>query len=267
MKKFFYLLLFPIFFACNNQEELARGELQKAQDFYDRQEYSNARQTLDSLKIKYPKVFPVLKEGQQLVKKIEHSLQTRNFHYCDSMILVEQAKIKSLTEGFIFEKDTAYEDIGKYVYKTQSIERNIQKTYIRSYTNELGEMTLSSVYYGGRPIKHSALLVSIHSGESAQTASITSDGSNNYTFNDGGMTTETVSYTGGKDNGVILFICNNAQKPVKATFRGEKEISVSISEADKTALLRTYNLSVTLSEIEKLKKGKEIARQKLEMLR
>jgi hypothetical protein len=266
MKRFYYLLLLSLLVACNNQERSAREELQKAQDFYDKQEYFSARQTLDTLKIMYPKAFPVLKEGQQLVKKIEFALQTRNLQYCDSMIPVKQAEAEPLKKGFIFEKDAEYEDIGKYVCQTQSIERNVQKSYIRSFVNESGEMTLCSVYYGLKPIRHTALRVSTGTGESAQTEAVAPDGANNYTFTDGGMTTETVSYAKGKDNGVILFIYNRSKENIKAVFSGEKEIAYTVSDADKTALIKTYDLAVALSEIEKLKKEREIARLKLEYL-
>ncbi|MDR2627116.1 MAG: hypothetical protein LBC40_03675 [Dysgonamonadaceae bacterium] len=266
MKRFFYIFLLILFISCNNGEKSARTELQKAQDFYDKQEYSSARQTLDSLKIKYPKAFPVLKEGQQLVKKIEYALQTRNLQYCNSMIPVKLAEVEPLKQGFTFEKDAEYEDLGKYVYQSQSIEKNVQKSYIRCHVNELGEMTLFSVYYGAKPIRHTALRVSSDTGESAQTETVAPDGSNNYTFADGGMTTETVGYAKGKDNGVILFICNNAKEHVKALFLGEKEIAFTVSEAGKTAVVKTYNLAVALSEIEKLKKERDIAKLKLEYL-
>ncbi len=268
MKHLFYLAILLLFISCENKEQKAREVLSKAQEQYNRQEYFGAKQTLDSLKIKYPKEFPVLKEGQFLFKKVELAEQTRNLHYCDSMIQVKMPEVEPLKKDFIYERDTAYEETGKYIYKTQRIELNVQRCYIRSGVSESGEMFLSSVYYGSKPIKHEALRVSSKGDEYAQTNTIPPDGSNNYSFTDGGMTTETVTYTGGNDNGVILFIYNKAQakNPVTATYVGEKNISIAMSEADKTVVMKTYDLSAALLEIEKLKKDKKTAEIKIAYL-
>jgi hypothetical protein len=252
MKKFFYLLLVSAFFSCNNQEKAAREVLQKAQDLYDRQAYLSARQTLDSLKINFPKVFPVLKERQLLIEKIEYATQTRNLLYCDSMLLVKQAEAELLKKGFVFEKDPEYDDIGKYLCESQSIEKNLQRTYIRSSVNELGEMTLSSIYCGSRPVQHVALRVSIVAGEFAQTETVAPDGANNYSFSDGGMTTETVSYAKGRDNGVTAFIYGRHRENIRASLLGDREIAFAISLADKDALVKTCDLATVLSEIKKL---------------
>jgi hypothetical protein len=174
--------------------------------------------------------------------------------------------IESFKKDFILEKDPEYDTIGKYVYKTQSIERNVEKSYIRTSVNEPGEMTLSSVYYGAKPVRHTALRVSTRAGESAQTESIAPDGANNYTFTDGGMTTETVSYAKKRDNDVILFIYNHPRENIKAVLLGEREASFTVSDADKTALIKTFDFAAALSEIEKLKTEREIAGLKLEYL-
>ena len=266
MKQFICILGLFLLFSCNNQEEKARQELQKAQNMYNIQEYFGARQTLDSLKIKYPKEFPVLKEGQLLIKKIELAEQTRNLRYCDSLLIDRNIEFESLKKDFIFEKDTVYEEIGKYIHKSQKIELNVQKSYIRSGVFETGDMFISSVYYGAKPIKHTALKINAKSGEYAQTEAIPHDGGNNYSFIDGGMTTETVTYSKGKDNGVILFIYNKIKEPVTATYIGERNISITMSNSDKTAITAAYNLSVTLSDIERLKKESKIAQAKIDYL-
>ncbi len=267
MKRFLYLVSLLAFFACQNNEKAAKEELQKAQTLYENHEYSGSKQVLDSLKVKYPKEFPVLKEGQFLRKEIELAEQNRNLMFCDSLLKIKTIEVEPLKKDFIFEKDPEYEDIGKYIYKTQRIENNVQKSYLRSGVNELGEMFISSIYYGGKPIKHTALKVSVKNGEYAETESIAPDGSNNYSFTDGGMTTETVTYINGKDNGVILFIYNQAKEPIKVSYLGEKEVSITLSENDKAAIVKTYDLSSTLLEIERLKKEIRIAEAKIAYLK
>ena len=266
MKHILYVMALLLFLSCENQEKKARIELQKAQSMYDRKEYAGAKRTLDSLKINYPKEFPVLRERQALIKKIELAEQTRNLLHCDSLLQCKWVELDENKKNFIFEKDTAYEDIGKYIHKTQQIEANLQKSYIRSGVNELGEMFITSIYYSSRPNKHTALKVSAKGGEYAQTESIPHDGGNNYTFTDEGMHTEAVTYTKDKDNGAILFIYDRVKEPITATYIGDKEITITMSNADKVAVVETYNLSITLSDIEKLKKEINIAQAKIDYL-
>jgi hypothetical protein len=266
MKKLFYLLFLPALLSCSNREEPARRELQKAQDFYDRQEYFNAQQALDTLKEAFPKAFPVLKEGQALAKQIERTLQARNLAYCDSLIPIREREVEPLKKHFVFEKDTAYESTGKYVYKTLTIERNIRRTHLRFAVSERGEMLFSSVYYGARPIRHRSLRISTGSGESAQTETIEPDGANNYSFVNEGMTTETVTYIRGKDRGTMQLLYNSRGSQVKATLVGERTVSLIVGEAEKAAFAATCDLAVVLSEIERLKTERDIARLKLKYL-
>ncbi len=136
MKNYFYLIFLVVFCACNNKEKAAQEELQKAQMMYENQEYFGARQVLDSIKIQYPKEFPVLKQGQLLIKKIEMAEQKRNLIYCDSLLKIRLLEIEDYKKYFIFEKDTEYEDVGTYVYKTHKIEQNLQKNmYVRRLKN------------------------------------------------------------------------------------------------------------------------------------
>jgi len=159
-----------------------------------------------------------------------------------------------MKSGFLFEKDPEYDELGKYVSKNQQLEAKLQSSYIRTNVNELGEILLSSVYYGNRPIQHSQLKISKNNGEYIETQIIPYDGGLNYTFVDGGMTTEIVTYTKGKDNGVIQFIYNNKESVLKAEFLGKVKYNFTISAADKNVLVKTVDFAVILSDIDKLKK-------------
>jgi prepilin-type processing-associated H-X9-DG protein len=132
--------------------------------------------------------------------------------------------------------------------------------------NELGEMLLSSVYYGSRPIHHSQLKVSKSNGEYTETQSIPYDGGMNYSFVDGGMTTEVVTYTKGKDDGVIQFIYNNKESALKAELIGKEKYTFTISAADKNVLVKTFDFAIVLSDVNKLQKEIEKSSQRLQYL-
>jgi hypothetical protein len=97
--------------------------------------------------------------------------------------------------------------------------------------------------------------------------SIPADGATNYSFSDGGATSEIVTYLNGKDNGVILFICDNQDKKLKAEYIGKWTFSMSVRDTDKKAMLETRNLSVVLSDIQLLKKEIEKSKSRIEYLK
>ena len=265
-KKECLICLLFLLIACNTNKKRAITYLSDAQKLYEQGEYTSAKNHIDSIKILFPKEFEVQKQGLQLKRQVETKEQERNLIFCDSMLKVRLAEAETMKPGFLFEKDTAYDDLGKYIDKSQRIEAKLQTSYIRTTVNEMGEILLSSVYYGSRPVHHSRLKISKSNGEYAETEIIPYDGGMNYSFVDGGMTTEVVTYTQGKDNGVIQFIYNNKDAALKAEYSGEKSYTFTISASDKNVLAKIFDFAVVLTDIGKLKKEKEKSTQRLKYL-
>jgi len=264
-KECFICMLFFLI-ACNSNKKQAAAYIENVQKLYEQGEYTLAKSNLDSIKKLFPKEFEIQKQGLRLKRRIEIKEQERNLIFCDSMLKVRLAEAETAKSGFVFEKDPAYDEVGKYINKNQRLEAKLQTSYIRTNVNELGEILLSSVYYGSRPIHHSCLKVSKANGAYAETQNISYDGGLNYSFLDGGMTTEVVTYTQGKDNGVIQFIYNNKESALKAEFLGKGKYTFTISAADQNVLVKTVDFSIILSDIEKLKKEKEKSSQRLKYL-
>jgi len=265
-KKECLICLLFLLIACNTNKKRAITYLSDAQKLYEQGEYTSAKNHIDSIKILFPKEFEIQKQGLQLKRQVETKEQERNLIFCDSMLKVRLAEAETMKPGFLFEKDTAYDDLGKYIDKSQRIEAKLQTSYIRTTVNEMGEILLSSVYYGSRPVHHSRLKISKSNGEYAETEIIPYDGGMNYSFVDGGMTTEVVTYTQGKDNGVIQFIYNNKDAALKAEYSGEKSYTFTISASDKNVLAKIFDFAVVLTDIGKLKKEKEKSTQRLKYL-
>jgi len=269
MNKKEFLICLPLFFiACSSNKKQAIVFLDNARKLYEQGECTSAKNNLDSIKKLFPKEFEIQRQGLQLKRQIDIKEQERNLNFCDSMLKVRSAEADTMKSKFLFEKDPKYDDVGKYMDKSQRLEARMQSSYIRTTVNELGEILFSSVYYGSRPIQHSQLKVSKVNGEYAETQSIPYDGGLNYSFANEGMTTEVVTYTQGRDSGAIQFIYNNKDVPVKAEYlnSGKVVYSLMISSADKNALAKTFDFAVILSDIEKLKKEKEKSSQRLKYL-
>ncbi|MDR1939162.1 MAG: hypothetical protein LBQ73_11795 [Tannerellaceae bacterium] len=234
---------------CGSREKEARAMLDNAKVLYENYDFIAAKNEMDSIRARYPKEVKVLKETLELMRKVELKEAERNIAYCDSLLPVRQEEAAEAVKGFSFEKDSVYEDLGKYIRQRKTLERNVERTYIRYGVNEKGEMYLTSVYFGSQPINHTGIKVSTKDGLFAETASIPYDGGVNYRFKDEGNTSEIVNYQGENGIDAIKFIYANAKERIKVDFTGGKPYGIYLEEADKKDLAATYDLANILSEI------------------
>jgi hypothetical protein len=248
-----------LFAGCNNKGKEARTRYEKAVDLYEQNDLFAARNEIDSIWLYFPKEVNVLKDVVELKRLVELKEADRNIAYCDSLLPIRQEEAGVLDKNFVLEKDTLYQDIGNYVWKQQTIERNVERSYVRCKVSEDGVMSLESVYFGSRPLDHTGIKVSAKDGLFAETVSIPYDGGLNYRFQDLGNTTEVVTYKG--ENGVdaVKFIYANAGERIKVEYTGGKAYTLYMAEADKKALVATYNLAAVLSDIDTLLRERDKA--------
>lgn len=251
---------------CNNNEKAAQARLDNARSMYERSEFFAAKSEIDSIRILYPKEFDIIRKGLTLMRQVEQKEAERNLAFCDSLLPIKLQELDVLKKNFNLEKDSAYNEIGNYVSKQQTIEKNIQRCYIRSGVNEKGEMYLASVFYGGKPINHTSIKLTTKDNLFAETPAIPHDGGLNYHFKDMGSTTEVVTYIGEKCKDVVELIYNNPKERIRVEYTGGKPYVLYIADADKKAIAATYELAVVLSDIEKLTREKEKSIKKLAYL-
>lgn len=261
-----FAALLLVFSACNDNEKNAKAMLSEAETLYSNGAYAEAKTTIDSIKSLYPKEFNVLREGLALSRRVEIKEQERNIQYCDSLIPIKQQEAVDLAKNFTFEKELGYEDIGNYIYKQQTVERNVERCYIRSGVNENGEMYIGSVYYGKLPIKHVSIKLSTKDGFFVESPQIAYDGGNNFRFDDAGMKSEIVTYKGEKALEMAQFITDHLKDRIKVEYEGEKPYVIYLSDLDKKAIAATMQLSIVLTDINTLMKEKEKAMKKIEYL-
>ena len=253
--------------ACNQTEKEAQARLDNARKMYERNELFAAKSEIDSVRALYPKEYKALKEGLALMRQVELKEAERTIAFCDSLLPIKIEEAETLKKGFTFEKDSVYEEIGNYIWKQQTIERNVQRCYMRSGVNEKGEIYLASVFYGGAPINHTGIKVSTPDGQFAETASIAYDGGVNYRFKDLGKTTEVVTYKGEKGLDAAKFIATNVKERIKAEYTGGKPYTLYIADGDKKAIAATYDLATVLSDLENLIKEKDKSTNRIAYLK
>jgi hypothetical protein len=250
--------------------DAARRELSDARLLFENQQFAAAKIAIDTIRFRYPREVEVLRETLTLMREVERAESERNIAFCDSLMPIRSAEAAVLKKQFRFEKSTDYEDIGNYIWREQTVERRLEQSYIRCGVDEKGEIFLSSIYFGTRPINHTGLRVSLPSDTSAETPAIPYDGGMNYRFTDGGNTTEVVTYRGENCHSVVNFICGMidtvGKLRIKATYTGGRPFSLYLTDNDRVAVFVTRELAAALSDLESMRRTKVHAIKKIAYL-
>lgn len=268
-KSITYILLFSSLFisSCNKTTKEAQARLDQAKALFAQDEFAAAKTEIDSLRTLYPKEFKVLKEGLTLMRQVEMKEAIRNIAYVDSLLPIRQQEAEVLAKAFTYEKDSIYEETGNYIYKQQTIERNLERCYIRAGVNERGEYYLSSVYNGTSPINHTNIKLSTKEDIYVETAIIPFDGGVNYRFENLGRTTEVVTYKGENGLDALQFIAEHQKERIKVNFQGGKSYIIYIADGDKKAIAATYEFALVLGDIDQLSKEKNKSLQRIDYLK
>ena len=261
MRKLLMLFISVAFISgCGpSQDDKASKYLDDAKASLEQGNYTKAKLQIDSIKLLYPKAFETRKAGIRLMLTIEQEEQLRGLVYLDSL---EQAKLidfESIKSKYKLEKDENYQEIGNYIMPTQTIERNINKTYLRFQVNELGVMSMTSIYSAPRGLGHHTIKVATSDGSFAQTPAST----DTFVSTNLGITTEKSDYKLGADGDVIPFVVNNNDQKITVTFMGDKNHSYTLSPVEKKAAVEISELASTLHTLTEIQKAKQEANLKL----
>ena len=242
-------------------EKEAQVRLQKAEAALQQDNFSEAKLQIDSIKMLHPKAFEARKQGIKLMQQVDLKEQQKTLVYLDSMMQVKQLQLDSIKGRFVFEKDTAYQDIGNWFYPTQVVEKNVGRSFLRAHVNELGEMSLTSIYCAGGKLNHTSVKVSV--GDTFAETPMTKD---SYTTTDLGRTIEKADYKLGEDGGVAGFIVANADKNIQLTFIGDKTWRPAMQKTDRQAFVELTELARILSGMEEIRKQQKEANLKIQFV-
>lgn len=243
-------------------EKKAQECLHKAELALKAENFSEAKLQIDSIKLLYPKAFEARKQGIKLMQQVDLKEQQKSLMYLDSMMAVKQSQFDSIQGNFVLEKDTAYQDIGNWLYPTQVIEKNIGRSFLRAQVNELGEMSLTSIYCGGRSIHHSAIKVSV-----GELYAETPTAKEVYESTDLGRPIEKAEYKAGEDGGVILFVSTHKDKNIQLTYKGERTYRTAMQPNDRKAIAELIELAKILTGMEQIRKEQKEAQLKIEFVK
>lgn len=259
LNKLIALPLFMALFSCNSDEKKAEELFQRAESSFATGDYSLAKLQIDSIRTLYPKAFEVRKAGIKLMQQVDLQEQQKTLVYLDSVMAVKQASLDSIKGNFVLEKDTAYQEVGNYFYPTQTVEKNIGRSFLRGQVNERGEMSITSIYCAGGKLHHRAVKVSVD--DLFAETPISPDC---YESTDLGKAIEKADYKLGSDGGVIAFItANQDKKRIRLEFIGDRNYKTTMQPNDIKAIAELSRLAQVLSSIEAIKKEQNEANLKI----
>lgn len=257
--KLIALPLFMALFSCNSDKKKAEELFQRAESSFATGDYSLAKLQIDSIRTLYPKAFEVRKAGIKLMQQVDLQEQQKTLVYLDSVMAVKQASLDSIKGNFVLEKDTAYQEVGNYFYPTQTVEKNIGRSFLRGQVNERGEMSITSIYCAGGKLHHRAVKVSVD--DLFAETPISPDC---YESTDLGKAIEKADYKLGSDGGVIAFItANQDKKRIRLEFIGDRNYKTTMQPNDIKAIAELSRLAQVLSSIEAIKKEQNEANLKI----
>ena len=246
----------------NDAEKKANERLTTARTAFEQGDYNEAKLQIDSIKILYPKAFDARREGISLMQQMELKEQQQSLVYLDSILQTKQKEFESIKNKYVLEKDAEYQQTGNYFWPTQTVEKNLHRSFLRFQVNEQGVMSMTSIYCGGSNLHHFAVKVIAPDGSFAETPA----SKDSYETTDLGEKIEKADYKMGADGNVMGFLYLNRDKNIKVEYIGDRKYTTTMTSADRQALAGIYELSQLLSSIEQIKKEQEEANLKIQFV-
>ncbi|WP_372776728.1 hypothetical protein [Mangrovibacterium sp.] len=253
MKIIRFFLLFLItaqLISCGKSEkELAAEKLRQAEICFQQGDTLGALQTADSVRLLYRGAIKQVLAADQFKKKVYGELLYRAQDDLDSTNI----QVAELEKNFIQEK-TEFDRYAQYIHKRQEFQRRWNKSFIQIYLDVRGELYISSNYYGEQWLDHVAIRV--YDGDlQAITDTVATGTPLNHHSDFMNTKWEKVSYTDGKDNGVIEFIAQHADRNLKAVFLGKRYYYIILEDYDKQAFVQALALSKAIKRQNALKQA------------
>lgn len=263
LKALSFLTLLIMISCGTSREELATKRLNEAIELSKAGNYNLAKLKLDTIIVFYVDQKELATKAANILSKINLQEQTRNLTFLDSMIVVEEERLKPMMRNFIESNEYGAEAI--LIHKRQRPENSYNRTFIRAHADLKGNFYISSRYHSDKWINHHQIKV-YYQNKSATTEYIPKDGFNNRQFEDGEFKWEIVNYKNGTDNGVIDFIATNWNDPLRVQFIGSNYDYIIMEKFDREAIRDGYEISFVLKEINKLKNEKHKTELEIEKL-
>lgn len=234
-------------FSCGpNPSEEAAEKYTTANTLFEKGNYNDAKVVIDSILEYYSSEIEFVVKAENLLRNIKIDEQKRNLAFLDSALQEQQVVLNKLMKNFIISNEYGAKEI--LIHKRQQPKNSYNRTYLRAHLDLKGNFYISSRFSGDHALLHNQIKV-YNQGKSVLSDIVPLDDFNNVSFEDGGTYWEMVNYKDGKDNGIVDFIAQNQNEPLKAQYIGKKHSYIVLEKFDKEAISDGYEISFVLKEI------------------
>lgn len=264
------LLITILFFvSCKekeDQQKLADLRLKHIEELIHQNSFNQAKIQIDSIHLLFPRLVKKRAVAQAFADTISRRENARTLSYCDSLLVMKEKEKAELQKNFRFEKDKKYQEIGSYVYKSQTTENNATRTYLKAYVDEKADYFLVSNYCGNLKLEHISVRVSVDDVFS-QTDTIPVSNAFNHSFRDGEVFWESLTFKNEADKGVSSFIAQYESKQIMVNLIGKRPCQYILTTSDKKAISQAYQLWIVMKDVEKLKAEIKKAHSKISRIK
>ncbi|MEE1090294.1 MAG: hypothetical protein UH103_02595 [Paludibacteraceae bacterium] len=267
IKKFIYfLLVLPLFIvSCKpSAHELALAEIEKTKQFIAEKQDSAALACIDSIHINYRTDVAVRRMADTLRWDIEYRHAITTLPQIDSALEDLQARLPELTKPFRFIKNDEYQTIGAFEHRQLRTENNTSRCYLKPSIDEHGKFTLTS-YYIGSKAQHTIVRATI---DSLSIETLVAPSSNISQFVDVDEYKEIIIYDNELLNNIHSFIADNRDNRIKISLLGDGQpYHYYLTPTERNILAQSYELSIALTDLNRLTDQQLKLSQKIELLK
>lgn len=241
------------------EERAAEAHVVAAAELIEQHRYEAALQQLDSVHQLYPRQVEQRRQAKALKDTIVYLQSQHTLRYSDSILQPLLPEADKLLKEFRYEKREGYEDHGQYVYRNLQTGWNTNRCFLQAYVSDDRKTLVKSYYYGGKPIHQ--VSVALQAGEQE----IELQGQN-HAFEVEGWH-EILTLENEQALEILNFISSHMSERIRVTAQGEKPASKAVyylSDNEKQALDRTYQLGLLMRDIDELERQISLASKRIE---
>lgn len=244
--------------ACTKQkqERAAQAFVDKAAELVKQHRYEAAQQQLDSVHMLYPKQVAQRRQAKALQDSIVYLQAQHTLRYCDSLLQPLFPQADQLLKEFRFEKNEAYEDHGQYVYRNLQTGWNTNRCFLQAYVSDDRKTLVKSYYYGAQPLHQTSVALSCGDQE------IEIQGQN-HAFEVEGWH-EILTLADEQALEILNFVSSHIGDRIRVTAKGRSRAAYYLSDNEKQALDKTYQLGLLMRDINQLEEQVRIATKRIE---
>jgi len=263
-KYFLWGIILLSFLSCNSrkqEEKEADIRLQTIRKLIDSNKLNEAKSEIDSIHALFPRLVNKRKIAVALSDTIILRESYRTLSYCNKILPELKSDYEMMLKNFVLQKNEKYEEIGKYVYKTQAGEQNTGRNYLKYEVDEKGDVYLTSMYSGSKIQPHA---IKVEAGGMQTSTDVNSQKSGVlHAFNDGERNYEQLTFKNEAAGDIAGFIHTNKNLSLKVTLIGSSNKSYLLSKADIQAISETYQFAQARKLLQKTENDLRIAQQRI----